>query len=143
MGRARRVASSPQPGEAGAGIAKPARSEHEGKVKPEVCFLDPAPTTCSADFNTSVPFVGVGTQVHSVERGFPNSDCVYVGMQIGCIYIVRPLCSGVWRCADGTEIWLLILVLWYSIGQGGLDRSSSISWVGMMVRLTPSCVSRV
>ena len=35
---------------------------------------DPAPTTYSADFNTSVPFVGVGTQAHSVKRGLPNSS---------------------------------------------------------------------
>ena len=82
-GKGQAGASPPQPGE---GITKPARAECEGKAKPEVCFRfnregrDPAPTTCSADFNTSVPFVGVGTQVHSVERGFPNSDCVYVGV---------------------------------------------------------------
>eukprot|EP00731_Ephydatia_muelleri_P032349 Em0023g856a len=38
VGRARRVASSPQPGEASAGITKPARAEREGKAKSEVCF---------------------------------------------------------------------------------------------------------
>ena len=61
--RARRVASPPQQGEAS---AKPAKVEHEGKTKLDVCFRynterGHAPTTCYVSSSTSVLFVVAST----------------------------------------------------------------------------------